>query len=303
MTTISFADYLGTNPFLILSGALGTELQRRGYKTKLPLWSAQANVDAHGLVMQIHKDYFDAGADLAITNTFRTTPRTYRKVGDENAARDALRNAVSAAMNAKDTVKNRPAFVGGSFAPLEDCYRPDLVPSQAELEHEHGLMAEWLAAEKVDFMFPETINALPEAVAMARAASSTGLPFIISFVTDEDARLLDGTPLDELLDATNLPSRAGIALNCRPIDIIDNSFKKLSALYDGLIGVYPNGFGQPHDDLGWLFETNSDSMDRFVKIALAWKDAGARMIGGCCGTTPDYIRALATACGRVKQAA
>ena len=270
---------------------MGTELQRRGYATALPLWSAAANLDAPDLVGDIHDDYFEAGADVAITNTFRTTPRAFRKAGRESEARDALKKSVAIALNSKKNA-GRQVFVGGSFAPLEDCYRPDLVPSENELRREHQVHAVWLAEAGVDFLLPETINAGLEAQIMAETASATGLPFIISFVVDSDGRLLDGTPLAEAVQKTELPGRVGISLNCRPVDTIDRAFQKLLSHYDGVIGLYPNGVGHAHDDLGWCIEDHDDGIQEFVGSALKWKSAGAKIIGGCCGTTPDYIRAL-----------
>jgi S-methylmethionine-dependent homocysteine/selenocysteine methylase len=290
----TFSEFVVQTPLTVFAGAMGTELQRRGYKTKLPLWSASANIDAPELVTQIHADYFDAGADVCITNTFRTTPWTFKKLGRETEAHNALKKAVDAAKVAQKT-QNRRTYIGGSIAPLEDCYEPDLVPSDEDLTSEHQKLAEWLAAEGVDFLLPETVNALREARIMAKASSSTGLPFIISFVVDSNANLLDGTPIDVAVKETDFPGRIGISLNCRPIDVIDAAFDKLTSVYDGPIGLYPNGFGKPHDDLGWAFEENTDSVGRFVNTALQWNAAGAKIIGGCCGTTPEYIRALADA--------
>ena len=290
MTTL-FTDFLNNTPFVLLGGAMGTELQRRGYATTLPLWSASANLADPNLVLQIHRDYFAAGADLCITNTFRTTPRAYAKVNKTQEAHAALKAAVNLAKTAAGEVKNRNVFIGGSFAPLEDCYEPDLVPPDSELESEHALSAKWLAAEGVDFLMPETINALREAKFMAKAASDTGLPFIISFVVDANTKLLDGTTLDQAIKETDLPGRVAVSINCRPIDILDAAFKK----QPGINCVYPNGFGHPHDELGWCFHDNTDNIDKYVKTALSWHQAGAKIIGGCCGTTPDYIKALAQA--------
>ena len=287
----SFTDFIHNADTLIFAGAMGTELQRRGYATALPLWSAAANLDAPGLVEEIHDDYFDAGADVAITNTFRTTPRAFRKAGRESEARDALKKSVAIALNSRKKA-GRQVFVGGSFAPLEDCYRPDLVPSENELRREHQVHAAWLAEAGVDFLLPETINAGLEAQIMAETASATGLPFIISFVVDSDGRLLDGTPLAEAVQNTELPGRVGISLNCRPIDTMGKAFQKVLACYDGIIGLYPNGAGHAHDDFGWCIEDHHDGIKEFVGSALKWKSAGAKIIGGCCGTTPDYIRAL-----------
>jgi S-methylmethionine-dependent homocysteine/selenocysteine methylase len=293
----NFAHFVSHSPLVLFSGAMGTELQRRGYKTALPLWSASANFDAPELVEEIHDDYFEAGADVAIANTFRTTPRAYAKVGREAEARRALDRAVAIALRSKENAGRR-AFVGGSFAPLEDCYRPDLVPSEAELWEEHTKHAAWLAEAGVDFLLPETINAGLEAKVMAEAASATGLPFIVSFVVDSDARLLDGTPIAEAIENTALPGRVAVSLNCRPAETVDAAFQALKAIYDGPIGLYPNGVGHAHDDLGWRAEGHDDGVAEFVESALHWKVAGARIIGGCCGTTPGYIRALHNALRR-----
>jgi S-methylmethionine-dependent homocysteine/selenocysteine methylase len=287
----SFAGFIHNARTVLLPGAMGTELQRRGYKSALPLWSAAANLDAPGLVEQIHSDYFAAGADAAITNTFRTTPRAFRKAGRENEAQRALKKSVAIALKAKKNA-GRQVFVGGSFAPLEDCYRPDLVPGESELRKEHGPHAAWLAESGVDFLLPETVNACLEGQIMAEAASATGLPFIISFVAGPEGTLLDGTPLAEAVKKTDLPGRIGIALNCRPIATLDAAFRKLLPDYGGVIGLYANGAGHPHGDLGWCFEEHGDGIDKFVASALRWRNAGAKIIGGCCGTTPDYIRAL-----------
>ncbi len=296
----SFADFIQNAETVIFPGAMGTELQRRGYETALPLWSAAANLDAPDLVEQIHGDYFAAGADVAITNTFRTTPRAFRKVGRESEARGALGKSVSIALQSKKNA-GREVFVGGSFAPLEDCYRPDLVPNEKELRDEHGLHAAWLAELGVDFLLPETINAGLEGQIMAEAASATGLPFVISFVVGSDARLLDGTPLAEAVEKTDLPGRAGVSLNCRPVDTVDEAFRKLSSAYEGVIGLYPNGVGHAHDGLGWCFEDHDHEIQDFTASALEWKNAGAKIIGGCCGTTPAYIRALHRKLGRSRR--
>ncbi len=300
MTNI--VDFFTQKDFVILGGAMGTELQRRGYKTKLPLWSASANEDAPELVEQIHTDYFNAGADLCITNTFRTTPRAYDKVGRKKDARDALNKSVEIALRAKEKA-GRPVFCGGSYAPLEDCYEPDLVPSRQELEDEHGLICDWLKEAGVDFLIAETINDIEEAQVMAQSASNAGLPYIISFVVDSKANLLDGSALTDVLKVATLEECFAVSLNCRPIDVLDSAAHTLLENTDLAKGIYPNGFGKPHDDLGWEFENNDDSIEKFVQIALNWNKQGFKLIGGCCGTTPDYIRALSQTYQVQKQAA
>lgn len=281
-----------------MPGGMGTELQKRGYQTKLPLWSATANEDALDLVTQIHQDYLEAGADICVTNTFRTTPRAYSKVNrSKEEARASMHASVEAARKAQEAV-DRPTFVAGSYTTLEDCYEPDLVPSRQELMKEHFELVEWLKEEGVDFLLPETINSLQEAEIMVQAASQSGLPFFVSFVVSENGQLLDGTPLEEVLEKTDTDGRFGVSLNCRALEVMDKAFSYLKENYTGIKGVYPNGIGRPHDDLGWVFENDQSSIDRFVEHILKWKSSGAQIIGGCCGTTPSYIQALNTALER-----
>lgn len=288
----NFLDFFEERDTILMPGAMGTELQRRGYETKLPLWSAGANLDAPDLVTQIHTDYLAAGADLCVTNTFRTTPRTYEKLGKAQLARSALKAAVTCAKEARAKFPARDIFIAGSYATLEDCYEPDLVPKEPALTREHEEQAGWLAEEGVDFLLPETINSLPEAIVMARAASNTGLPFVISFVCRDNGDLLDGTPLSMAIEKTDFKGRIAVSINCRPIDNLSAAFPILAKCYAGPKGVYANGIGQPHEDLGWVFEDNEDSLEKYTAAALHWRESGAKLIGGCCGTTPAYIGAL-----------
>src|SRR5262245_30418452 len=109
---------------MLLDGGTGTELLRRGYRTTLPLWSAGALLDRPDLVAAIHADYAKAGAEIVTANTFRTNVRALRKAGLEARAPELNRLAVKLARD------SGAPFVAGSIAPLEDCYRPDLVPSR-----------------------------------------------------------------------------------------------------------------------------------------------------------------------------
>lgn len=292
----SFETFLKEENFIIFPGPLGSELHRRGYETKIPLWSASANEDAWDLVKTIHEDYFKAGADLNITNTFTSTPRRYKLVGKTpKDAYECVKKAVDAARQAQKICSDRETYIGGSYSPLEQCFTPSLVPSKQELIEEHSLQVEWLCELGVDFLIPETINHTLEAEITAQIASQSGLPFIIAFVVDDQGNLLDGTPLKQAVEKTNFPGRVGVALNCRPIETLNASFPYLAQNYNGPIGLYANGFGRPDEELGWVFETNEDTVSKFVKTALEWKDKGVKMIGGCCGMNPEYIQALSDA--------
>src|SRR2546422_789817 len=180
-----------SGPAILLNAATGTELQRRGADTRLPLWSARALVESPELVSAIHKDEVAAGAEVLTANTFRTHRRTLEKAGLGGRSRELTALAVRLAREAAEGA-GREVFVAGSLSPLEDCYRPDLVPEDEALEREHRDQAESLAAAGVDAILVETHNTVRELVAAARAARATGLPFVASMVTDGTGRLLSG---------------------------------------------------------------------------------------------------------------
>ncbi|MEK7312266.1 MAG: homocysteine S-methyltransferase family protein, partial [Chloroflexota bacterium] len=125
-----------SNP-LILDGATGTELNRRGVDTGLPLWSANALLTDSGLdtLRQIHLDYLNAGAGIITANTFRTHRRALAGKGYD--ARELTKRAVETAREAVAQIGNL-RYIAGSIAPLEDCYSPQRIPSDAECRTEHS---------------------------------------------------------------------------------------------------------------------------------------------------------------------
>jgi S-methylmethionine-dependent homocysteine/selenocysteine methylase len=185
---------------LILDGATGTELNRRGVDTGLPLWSANAlmNDGDAKILQQIHEDYLRAGADIITTNTFRTHRRALNPSGNADRALELTRRAVDIAWAAIAKVKSdSPKFVAGSISTLEDCYRPDLVPPDDELRAEHSERIHHLVECGVDLILIETINSIREAVIMAKLATITGTPVVVSFVCDRDGKLLSGETVTE----------------------------------------------------------------------------------------------------------
>jgi len=273
---------------LLLDGATGTELERRGVATRLPLWSAGALVGAPALVGRIHRDYAAAGAEALTANTFRTQRRTLARegLGERAAALTAL--AVRLAREAAATSASRP-LVLGSDPPLEDCYRPDLVPDEAALASEHAEHCANLAAAGVDAILCETHNSLREACAAARAASATGLPVLVSFVCWEGATLLSGERLADAVLAVRTLRPAALLVNCLPPSNVMACLEVLAGA--GLpFGVYAN-LGAPDDATGFRRSEEVTPL-RFAAAAAEWVAAGARLVGGCCGTTPAHIEAI-----------
>ncbi|MBP1678172.1 MAG: calE2 [Bacteroidetes bacterium] len=290
MTTGPLTELLSRRPALVLDGAMGTELQRRGVDTGLPLWSARALASNPEAVLRIHREYAAAGADILTATTFRTTPRTFRRAGasDRSDALTAL--AVALARKAADETLGRTVLVAGSIAPLEDCYRPDLVPSDGELQEEHGLQATRLARAGVDFILLETMGTVREAVAALGAARDTGNEVAVSFLCAADGRLLGGEPLEDAVRAVARLKPTILSLNCVPADQADAAIDSLTAAWPGPWAIYPNA-GRP-EDLATGVIMHAVSPGAYAVHARRWLSAGARIVGGCCGTTPDHIAAV-----------
>jgi S-methylmethionine-dependent homocysteine/selenocysteine methylase len=276
---------------LVLDGATGTELERRDVATSLPLWSAHALLRAPDLVAAIHADYAAAGADILTANSFRTQRRTLARGGWGERAGELTSLAVDLARRtARRFERERRVYVVGSAPTLEDCYRPDLVPDDDTLRREHSEHAENLAEAAVDAILVETMNSRREAVAALRAARATGLPALVSFVCWDGARLLSGESLRDALAAALPEAPSALLVNCLPPSNVDAC---LPVLRDsGLpFGVYPN-LGAPADEAGRK-RSEECGPAAFADLAAEWRAAGAHILGGCCGTTPSHIRALA----------
>ncbi|WP_320447903.1 homocysteine S-methyltransferase family protein [Candidatus Roseilinea sp. NK_OTU-006] len=295
---------------IILDGAMGTELTRRGVDTSLPLWSAIALDAAPDVVVQIHRDYLDAGARVITTNTFRTNVRALAKAGIAHRARELTFRAVALARRAVmewrqgqgcapagSSAADLPILVAASIAPVEDCYSPELVPSDAELAEEHASLAHNLAAAGVDLILVETQNTIREAVAAARAAHTTGKPLWVSFTLDDENRLLSGELLPDAVRAVLPFKPRAILVNCIPVKQVAPALKLLRSVAPShvALGAYAN-VGHVDEGVGWTL-TNAVSPDAYAEAAREWRDLGATIIGGCCGTTPEHIRAVSAQLG------
>ncbi len=264
---------------LLLDGATGSELERRGVRAELPLWSSWALLEGQDALRQIHSDYLAAGVDALTAATFRTQARALAAAGLADRAAELTRLAVGLAREAVVEAQ-RPAFVLGSAAPLEDCYHPERVPDAAALAREHAAHARNLVAAGVDAILVETMNTLREAVAAARAAKEAGAEALVSFVCGPGARLLSGEPLAEALDAV-APLALAVGVNCLPPAEVGACLAPLARCGRPFL-VYAN-LGAP----------GAISPEAYAALAESWVRAGAAAVGGCCGSTPGQLAALA----------
>lgn len=292
---------------VLLDGGVGTEILRRGV-----YWRAHGLEQHSEVVLQIHADYLAAGADVIRTNTFQLNRRAYlslfhgiehmRRIGPpglEEKANRLARRAVELAREARKNDGDRAnrVAIAGVLSPLEHSFRPDLVPPEGQCRAEHAELAGVMKEAGVDFLLLESMNTIREARAACHAARSVGLPVWVSFVVRDNARLLDGEPLGEAAAALEEAGAEVIAVNCAPIEVISEALAELCRHARRPVGVWAH-IGR-YDPPSWKFGfyphfsgTDTVPPARYAEAAREWKKLGAQVIGGCCGTTPEHVRAL-----------
>jgi len=207
------------------------------------------------------------------------------------------------AVDARDAA-DRPALIAGSLAPMFESYRPDMVLPVAESEPVYREQAEILA-DYVDFFLCETMSKSDEAVAAARAGASTGKPVWVSFNLHPSKRghLRSGESIADAVAALDGIPVSGFLANCCMPELIEVGMPELVKTGAAYVGGYANTFLPTPDH--WTLEENDLHNLRedleppaYREFVESWLAQGATVVGGCCGTRPAHIRAIAEVLGR-----
>ena len=188
-----------------------------------------------------------------------------------------------------------PILIGGVIGCRGDCYKPSDGLPAGEAEAFHSWQVERLALAGADYLSAVTMPALPEAIGAARAMSATEIPSIVSFVIGRDGCLLDGTLLEEAIDAVDqgCPTvPAGYAVNCVYPSFLDAALSR-GANLSRLIGIEGNASSRDHDDLEGASELWADDLDDWIdRMVALHRQAGFRLLGGCCGTDGGHLEGI-----------
>ena len=303
------APILDRYPVLVIDGALATELERRGCDLKDDLWSAKILLEHPEKIKQVHYDYFKAGADCAITASYQATIQGFTNKGlTEQEALSLIRKSVSLAVEARDEFwadesnhvgRARP-FVAASVGPygafLADGseYRGNYSLTESELMDFHRPRMKALIEAGPDLLACETIPCLIEAQALVKLLDEfQSISAWISFSCRDEIHVNEGQRLEEcvrLIESN--PFVTAVGVNCTSPKYIPSLLVEASRATNKPIVVYPNS-GESYDASrnDWaglpLYES-------FSEEAKEWRRAGARLIGGCCRTTPDDIQGIAS---------
>ena len=306
-------DKLGTQEIIVLDGAIGTEITRLGGETKTAAWCGVANKTHPEVVRRVHEDYIRAGADVITTNTFATCRHVLAGEGLADEAPRITARAVELAREAVDAVApDRPVAVAGSMS-INYAWSPDTLspdprfwPSPEQEAARYREMADALAQAGADLILLEMMADLKRASRAVAAAVETGLPVWIglscSLVADGSVNVWD-VHLEESADrlAADHPERRAMplatlidALMTFEPQVMGIMHSKVEAMGPGLEALFERWSGPvmayPEALAGRPIEA-----DEFAKLCREWVEGGVQIIGGCCGTTIEHIRAMVEA--------
>ena len=293
------SERLRAGAIVILDGATGTELQKRGAPMSGETWCAEVNATHQNLIADVHRSYIAAGADVITANTFATSPLSFNAYGRDE---DVPRLDASAVAAARRAAEGQGVAVAGSISTM----RPVIKGSdrtdksrewpEAEARRLFRRKARNLADSGVDLLIMEMMRDCDYSVLATEAAIETGLPVWIgiSLERQKDGRLT-GFGREDQEGETVITTLA--ALKPQAICIMHTSVNDVAValpflrrVWRGEVGIYPESgyFKMPN----WQFE-DTIAPPALVEEARGWVQSGVAILGGCCGLGPEHVSALA----------
>jgi methionine synthase I (cobalamin-dependent) len=288
------SDLLGERDYLLADGAMGTSLMGEGLPAgQAPdLW----NVDQPENVKRLHESFVDVGADIIVTNTFGANRCRLKLDNAEDRTREINEAGARIARGVADAA-GRPVVVAGSMGPTGEMLEPYGTLTGEEAESIFAEQAQALAEGGTDVLWIETVFAFGELEAAVAAAASAGLPVVSTMTFDTVGRTMMGdtpekaTAFIQTLD----PRPIAFGANCGagPSMLVDSVCRCRRSGSDTDVLIAKGNCGIPQMTGGEIvYSGNEETMARYARLA---RDAGARIVGGCCGTTPTHLKAIADA--------
>jgi S-methylmethionine-dependent homocysteine/selenocysteine methylase len=309
-------DRLGRGDVLVLDGGNGSELHRRGVdllrersaaNTRAwfgEAWSTAANNDAPEVVRQVHADYLRVGADVISANTFYSGPTRLKLIGAADEWERYLDAGLQAALETRDQLKPS-AYVSGAFAPpWVHYYQEGMQKTRSNTEvlgkeafvSELRAIGQRMAASGVDFILFEYVCSADDVASGIEALADLGLPLFIGIAEAEaNGNIRRGTTIWDLEGPLSGGEIAGVMIMCTELEQVTPALRILREFYGGYVGGYPNnGYGASKKAVADPLDLfpNPDLPSDFAQAAGEWVDLGAQLVGSCCGTGPEHIRAI-----------
>ena len=307
-----FKDLLDKQEIIILDGALGTELESRGYDVSGKLWSAQYLLDKPQIIQDVHESYVRVGSDIITTSSYQASILAFVEAGlTPEKAYDLLKETVYLAQKAIKNVwqalsqeeqKQRPyPLVAGSVGPyaayLADGseYTGDYQLSEEEFRDFHRPRIQALLEAGSDLLAIETIPNGAEEAAILRllAEEFPQAETYLSFVAQAENAISDGTKIEELGNlAQESPQVLAVGFNCTAPHLIAPLLDALGQVCNKPFLTYPNS-GETYNGLTKTWHDDPEQERSLLENSKLWQNQGVRLFGGCCRTRPEDIAQLA----------
>jgi len=285
----SFVDRLQAGEILIADGATATNYQQMGMA--IGVAPEEWILDEPEKVLGLHRAFVEAGSDIILTDTFGATSLRLRE--SRYAGRAAELNHAAVTL-AREAASIRPGvLVAGSMGPTGSLMEPlgELTPAAAAAAYAEQAAA--LTEGGVDLLLLETFFALDEALAAIEGIRRTSaLPLVVSFSFDRGTRTMMGLSPARVVEAIGPLDVAAIGANCgRSLEDMEQVLHEFTALKAGIpLWIKPNaGLPRMVGDVAH-YDTAPAEMAEYARRFI---DAGAQVVGGCCGSSPEHVRAIA----------
>ena len=305
---MTYADVIGEihdGAVIVIDGATGTELQRRGAPMhEGGAWCALATASHPDMLRQIHADYIRAGARVVTANTFATTREVLDSLGFGDRFELLNRLAVELAVEARDATPHPdgPVLVAGSISHTRPSPAPESSPEFSDVEKFEADCTDMAAIHKAagcDFIMAEMMGDAAYTPAVMRAARASDLPVWvgISAIRAEDGVLRtytrDRVPLADVLEPIVAEGGADVMgiMHSLP-EVIPDALAMLRRHWSGPLLAYPDSLDRDEAGQETLTFENVIADAPFVAHCRAWRDEGVQVLGGCCGLTVSHIAAL-----------
>ena len=300
--TTTIMECLAAGEILILDGAMGTEVQKRGAPMDEMIWCAGSIRTSPDVIRATHEDYIRAGADVIIANTFGSGPHTLISAGLADEIEFYNRRPVELAREARDAAADRPVWIAGSVSSMCGGIALEYKPGLEEARASYRQQADILADAGVDFIMLEMMMDHDYAVAAAEAGAATGLPVWVGFSCRVDEagavrmfREAHSDPhsdptFDEVVD--NVMASGGVVAGIMHTELahVDPALAVLKSHWSGALMVYAED-GDEGMPIDWRF-IDLVTPDDYAAMARRWMGGGVQAIGGCCGLGVEHIAAL-----------
>ena len=300
MTYNLIKQKLENNDIIILDGAIGAELEKKGAKMHKDLWCGTCSVESPDLVKKVHEEYILAGADIITTNTYATTPIAMKQYGFDNQISEFNKKSVQLA---KEAVKNtnKDVAIAGSVSTFGSLYKYGLEAMKPGFKEQLNI----LSNEGVDLIILEAMSSQADIVeTIVECSSQTKLPvwLSISCVIDDNTNKVmlgfsdtfdtDTNVYEDFqtsMDNFSKIHQGPILIAHSDIEVTGQAIKIAKKKFNGVLGAYPNRghYEKPH----WKFVDNITPSE-YLEKTKSWVEDGAQIVGGCCGVGVEEIKAI-----------